>query len=108
MCLHLTAITDSEPAFKNAIVAVFPNITHLLCCWHHKQNVCTDCRKRFVTDELWKEFELAWLNCIDAPTKTEYNTRWVAMQAKYRESELRELIAYLQKNWQGTPLSKIA
>ena len=86
---------------------MFPSTTHLLCRWHHKQNVRTNCNKFFATDELWQAFQSDWLHCIDAPTKAEFKTRWAAMSSLYRRRKP-QAVNFLQKNWCGVKLPKIA
>ena len=100
-------MTDGDPGLANAIATVFPDTTHLLCRWHHKQNIRTNCSKFFATTELWEAFQSVWLHCIDAPTEAEFKTRWAAMRASFGRSQ-RESIQYLQKNWCGVKLPKIA
>ena len=84
--------------------------THLLCRWHHKENIKTNCRKDFSLtddDEEWSTFLICWLICLNALTKTEYLSLWAKMKRQYRASHS-EPITYLDKNWQGASLPKLA
>ena len=101
-----TVITDGDPGLANAVKSVFPDTTHLLCRWHHKQNVRTNCDKFFASHELFKLFQSDWIHCINASSESEFKSRWAAMRKTYITK--RDAIQYLQKNWCGVKLPKIA
>lgn len=41
----VVVVTDKEVAMMNAIFAVFPSATYLLCRWHINKNVLAKCKK---------------------------------------------------------------
>ena len=53
--------TDSDPAMKVTIAAVFPTANHLLCVWHLSKNMFTHIKAACGNDgALWKRMLSAW------------------------------------------------
>jgi hypothetical protein len=66
--------TDCDDALINAIKSSFPPIRTktVLCYWHISQNVITNCKRYFQTEERWEEFLAGFRRCIYAKTEEEF------------------------------------
>ena len=112
-----TLVIGRCTGLMSAITQIFPTTTVLTCFWHHRENLKTNCRREFPlmtndnppveTDEEWHAFEAAWFHCLDAPTKHEYDLRWVALIDAYSHTAPESLL-YLHNNWQGHWVYKLA
>jgi hypothetical protein len=56
--------TDSDPAMKKAIAAVFPDAQHLLCIWHLSRNMVHYVRAACTSDELWHRMLSKWWGIV--------------------------------------------
>ena len=77
--------TDINANLTNSYKEI-PDLTHLLCCWHHKQNVKMNYRKYFPQNdkgEAWQRFIDRWIYYLNAPTFGKYSECWLAMQNIY-------------------------
>ena len=107
-----TLLTDKDKALMAALVTIFPRTKHLLCRWHHNENVKTNYRNDFPSakeDEEKTEqvtFRDGWYYCLNAISEAKYNIRWEEFCAKYKESYPKSL-DYLNDNWQGQWLWKL-
>ena len=54
--LPLVWLTDGDPQIPTDLHAVIPSATHALCTWHIENNVSTNCKKFFPTNEAWIVF----------------------------------------------------
>jgi transposase-like protein len=87
-------MTDRDKAQMNAISAVYPDSTVLLCWWH----VLRAIRMHFRTEEfpaLWQRIR-AWVKTSD---QTEFDSVWQEMQTDPLVPQ--SLVDYLKVNWMG-------
>ena len=75
-------VMDGDQAQKNAAEVIFPNTPSILCIWHVKKCVLSNC-KSIVRPEDWPEFEAAWPGVIQVDTNEQFNDRWLDFQSKY-------------------------
>ena len=96
----ITILTDRDKGLVPAIKKVFPLTSHLLCRWHHDQNVKANCRKHLPleNDADWVVFKSSWTHCLNATTFDDYDSRWQEMKSKNCHT-YPEPINYLQRNW---------
>ena len=88
-------MTDRDKAQMNAISAVYPDSTVLLCWWH----VLRAIRMHFRTEEfpeLWERVR-EWVKVTD---QTKFNSLWEWIQTD--PSVPKSFVDYLQNNWMGT------
>ena len=78
-----TTVTDRELALANAIKAVWPQSCHLLCTWHISNNVLTNCRRIFNTNEIWEEFVSAWNGVWRAATAAATDAEWLKFRRRF-------------------------
>ena len=108
-----TILTDKDKALMAALAVIFSGTKHLLCRWHHNENVKINCRKEFPSakedneEKEWVTFRDGWYHCLNAISEAEYNIRWEKFCDKYKESHPIAL-DYLNDNWQGQWLWKLA
>ena len=87
-------MTDRDQAQMNAITAVYPETTVLLCWWH----VLRAIRMHFRTEEfpeLWERIR-AWVKTSD---QIKFDSWWEEMQSD--ASVPQSLVDYLKANWMG-------
>ena len=87
-------MTDRDKAQMNAISAVYPDSTVLLCWWH----VLRAIRMHFRTEEfpeLWERVR-EWVKVTD---QTKFNSLWEWIQTN--PSVPKSFVDYLQNNWMG-------
>jgi transposase-like protein len=87
-------MTDRDKAQMNAISAVYPDSTVLLCWWH----VLRAIRMHFRTEEfpeLWERVR-EWVKVTD---QTKFNSLWEWIQTD--PSVPKSFVDYLQNNWMG-------
>jgi len=77
--------TDSAPAIKVAVDAVFPDTQHMLCIWHLSKNLFTNVRPACgADDELWQRVQSAWWVVVkqsDASSRATFDAEWSALVA---------------------------
>ncbi len=87
-------MTDRDQAQMNAIAAVYPGATVLLCWWH----VLRAIRMHFRTEAfpaLWQHIH-QWVKTAD---QSQFNLWWEEMQSDPAVPQ--SLVDYLRKNWMG-------
>jgi len=66
----ITIIFDDDKALSSTLSHVFAKqnhrVNHILCIWHINQNVTTNCKKYFLTNEQWETFYKRWKNIVYA------------------------------------------
>jgi hypothetical protein len=87
--------TDKEQALLNAIEQVFPDASHLLCCWHITKNIKTQCHKNFKSEEAWELFLSAWNKLVASVTETDYQDNFTALSKTWNPATS----DYLITNW---------
>jgi hypothetical protein len=79
--------TDSDPAIKAAIEAVFPVplTAHLLCIWHLSKNLFSNVRAACGTDDaLWQRIMSGWWVIVkqsDESSRETFDAEWSALVA---------------------------
>jgi hypothetical protein len=61
-------LMDKAQAQRNAVQAVFPDWTSLLCLWHANKSITQKCKASFTADK-WKVFLGGWHTIVLSPTK---------------------------------------
>ena len=112
-----TLLTDKDWALMNALTAIFPGSKHLLCQWHHNENIRFKCHKRFTTlrkvdpedlgEKEWVTFRDDWYHCLNTATEDEYNKYYKKFCDKWSPTHPKP-VRYINKNWQGKWLWKLA
>ena len=87
-------MTDRDQAQMNAITAIYPGATMLLCWWHVLRTI----QMHFHTEEfpqLWERIR-QWVKLSD---QSKFDLWWKEMQAD--PSVPQSVVDYLRKNWMG-------
>ena len=82
--------TDSDPAMKVAIAAVFPSAEHLLCVWHLSKNMFTHIKAACGNnDALWKRMLSCWWLIVkqsDESSQETFEADFASLTAMLEES----------------------
>ena len=93
--LPIVWITDGDTQIHTGLITVVPDAWHALCVWHIEQNVATNCKKFFNTNEAWQEFfghkkgekedhkVGEFQRLIHASNEADFDLRWQELQTKY-------------------------
>jgi hypothetical protein len=77
---HLSlVVTDREQALINALDVVFPSVNHLLCRWHINNNINSNCKKHFATEQLWIDFIGKLYGCFEKATIEDFERAWTSL-----------------------------
>ncbi|KAJ4716771.1 FAR1-related sequence [Melia azedarach] len=90
-------VTDKDLALMNAVRAVFPSATNLLCRWHISKNVSVHCKNLFETKERWEAFICSWNVLVLSVSEQEYMQHLSAMENDF--SRYPQAIDYVKQTW---------
>ncbi|GJU05403.1 PKS-NRPS hybrid synthetase [Tanacetum coccineum] len=90
-------ITDRELALLNGIKKVFPTTTSLLCIWHIKKNVFSNCKTYFEHAEDFDIFMSTWNVVAYSTTEALFNNNWADFELFYKGKK--DAMEYIKKNW---------
>ncbi|RZC65214.1 hypothetical protein C5167_008904 [Papaver somniferum] len=65
-------VTFGDPLLVNAIGAVFPGASRLVCTSHIEQNIVINCKNAFEDDNTWNEFYRDWEHVWKAKSEEDY------------------------------------
>jgi hypothetical protein len=68
-------LTDCFLACINAVDALFPSSSALLCLWHANKAIVSRCKLAFSKAEEWEEFHQFWYSIVDSKTEEIYEER---------------------------------
>jgi hypothetical protein len=91
-------MTDRDLGLIAAVRTVFPGAKRMLCTWHVEKNVQTETAVHIKDQQLAKTFLAEWTSLIYAPSRIEYETKWMNLQNTYDES-YGPLIQYVKETW---------
>ena len=100
-----TFITDKDDGLIRAITTLYPTADRLLCLWHINNNITTQCKSSFSSNESWEAFYQLWKTVVFAETEAEYYTLWARMRATYSQDgrfddyDHSNLIQYINTTW---------
>ncbi|KAI3847457.1 hypothetical protein MKX03_001970 [Papaver bracteatum] len=65
-------VTFGDPLLVNAIGAVFPEASRLVCTSHIEKNIVINCKNTFEDDNTWNEFYRDWEHVWKAKSEEDY------------------------------------
>ncbi len=86
----ITMIFDGDKALSSTLSHVFAKqnhrVNHILCIWHINQNVTTNCKKYFPTNEQWETFYRRWKDIVYANTIELLEKRYNVLHHDYLDA----------------------
>ena len=96
-----TILSDGDKALTPALRRVFSDseyrVNHALCVWHMNNNITTNCKKLFSTNELYDEFMKGWKTLRMAETPALLNERYNAFYYIYLDVDVR-ICMYIEEH----------
>ncbi|GKD78576.1 PKS-NRPS hybrid synthetase [Tanacetum coccineum] len=90
-------ISDRELALMNTIKDEFPTTTSLLCVWHIKKNVFSNCKGYFERAEEFDMFMSSWNNLVYSTKESLFDKNWKEFELCY--SSKKDAIEYIKDTW---------
>ncbi|KAI3833637.1 hypothetical protein MKX03_022415 [Papaver bracteatum] len=91
-------VTLGEPLLVKVIGAVFPGANRLLCTSHVEQDIVSNCKKAFESEDTWNEFFYDWERVWKAKSKEDYEDYYAHLETTWMTRNT-SCVTYLRDTW---------